>query len=127
LLHPREKRAGLLLGHTIGAEEEGAMRALRVLLQGRQTEGAGNQGTIHGSCCRCYVEARPWEESAELLLGHGRKTAGPDAMEAAGARVPWQASSRGRRERGAACTHKVPAPTTRNRGRRELRRKGRRA
>jgi hypothetical protein len=26
------------------------------------------------------VEARPWEESAELLLGHGRKTAGPDAM-----------------------------------------------
>jgi hypothetical protein len=22
LLHPREKRAGLLLGHTIGAEEE---------------------------------------------------------------------------------------------------------
>jgi hypothetical protein len=76
------------------------MGALSVLLQGCRTEGAGNQGAIHGSYCRCYVEARPWEESAELLLGHGRKTAGPDAMEAAGARVPWQASSRGKKGEG---------------------------
>jgi hypothetical protein len=76
------------------------MGALSVLLQGRRTEGAGNQGAIHGSYCRCCVEARPWEESAELLLGHGRKTAGPDAMEAAGARVPWQASSRGKKGEG---------------------------
>jgi hypothetical protein len=97
-------------------------------LQGRMEQGTGSSacweedeqgralkkflGAIPGSCCRCCVEARPWEESAELLLGHGRKIAGPDAIEATGARVPWldlAAKEEEIAERGFSCWFPWPA------------------